>query len=541
MTTETSEQLALEPNQTEDSHTEESSVEQVVPVVATEGDPALLEDMKSQYPESLWAFFTQKELTPAVDEVFDDITDIDNLNLNHIDDLKRLAVDKKLWLLDPAEEPAARAPHLALLVLSVFQPKEPEFYQQVGTLLMMDEINTVREQAIQSLLFKTPEPASQGLMDLFDQHSGNIVLRFRILYYLLPLTTGQDNIQRMQQRIRDFFNQTNDTVSEETLKYNTELIDLLCLTVESSQDPSYLELLPTIEEVYAEDRVDKESYPLEHVDAVFGDLDLSVEDLQEMEPTSTVYLRCMNCYRVHPYTAEQAYIDPVVLHANVTPDESLDEEEIQAKEIESVWIPEPVTCPDCGHTDAYDLSVRGYKRALAAFIRIAIAQDLGTDEDSIYDVMDFKFMGRYDHPLTAMTGCREAVEKYPDSAGFRIELARYLTHQKKYDEAYDHLLRAAKDDPTEPGSYRGLAYISEMRGETEQTVEWFLRLQKQLPKLEVSQSEKRALKKLVEDSLLRLRGAKFATQHTQAKVGRNDPCPCGSGNKYKKCCMREKG
>ncbi|WP_419658684.1 SEC-C metal-binding domain-containing protein [Desulfosarcina variabilis] len=21
------------------------------------------------------------------------------------------------------------------------------------------------------------------------------------------------------------------------------------------------------------------------------------------------------------------------------------------------------------------------------------------------------------------------------------------------------------------------------------------------------------------------------------KVGRNDPCPCGSGKKYKKCCM----
>jgi preprotein translocase subunit SecA len=22
------------------------------------------------------------------------------------------------------------------------------------------------------------------------------------------------------------------------------------------------------------------------------------------------------------------------------------------------------------------------------------------------------------------------------------------------------------------------------------------------------------------------------------KVGRNDPCPCGSGKKYKKCCLR---
>ena len=22
-----------------------------------------------------------------------------------------------------------------------------------------------------------------------------------------------------------------------------------------------------------------------------------------------------------------------------------------------------------------------------------------------------------------------------------------------------------------------------------------------------------------------------------ARVGRNDPCPCGSGRKYKKCCL----
>jgi len=24
----------------------------------------------------------------------------------------------------------------------------------------------------------------------------------------------------------------------------------------------------------------------------------------------------------------------------------------------------------------------------------------------------------------------------------------------------------------------------------------------------------------------------------QPKVGRNDPCPCGSGKKYKQCCLR---
>jgi preprotein translocase subunit SecA len=26
--------------------------------------------------------------------------------------------------------------------------------------------------------------------------------------------------------------------------------------------------------------------------------------------------------------------------------------------------------------------------------------------------------------------------------------------------------------------------------------------------------------------------------HSSLKVGRNDPCPCGSGKKYKQCCLR---
>jgi len=26
----------------------------------------------------------------------------------------------------------------------------------------------------------------------------------------------------------------------------------------------------------------------------------------------------------------------------------------------------------------------------------------------------------------------------------------------------------------------------------------------------------------------------------EPKIGRNDPCPCGSGKKYKKCCGKGK-
>ena len=28
-------------------------------------------------------------------------------------------------------------------------------------------------------------------------------------------------------------------------------------------------------------------------------------------------------------------------------------------------------------------------------------------------------------------------------------------------------------------------------------------------------------------------------EQTQRRVGRNDPCPCGSGKKFKKCCLRK--
>ena len=34
-------------------------------------------------------------------------------------------------------------------------------------------------------------------------------------------------------------------------------------------------------------------------------------------------------------------------------------------------------------------------------------------------------------------------------------------------------------------------------------------------------------------------GALKPIQRAEEKVGRNDPCPCGSGKKYKKCCGKQ--
>jgi hypothetical protein len=33
-----------------------------------------------------------------------------------------------------------------------------------------------------------------------------------------------------------------------------------------------------------------------------------------------------------------------------------------------------------------------------------------------------------------------------------------------------------------------------------------------------------------------LRSRRLSAAKARGKIGRNDPCPCGSGKKYKKCC-----
>lgn len=48
---------------------------------------------------------------------------------------------------------------------------------------------------------------------------------------------------------------------------------------------------------------------------------------------------------------------------------------------------------------------------------------------------------------------------------------------------------------------------------------------------------------IAEEVALKQRTKGFKTKPSEEyekpkKVGRNDPCPCGSGKKYKKCCLR---
>ncbi|MGD6854281.1 YecA family protein [Bacillus infantis] len=89
------------------------------------------------------------------------------------------------------------------------------------------------------------------------------------------------------------------------------------------------------------------------------------------------------------------------------------------------------------------------------------------------------------------------------------DLMKYLTGMFKFDSV--EKLQALMD------------IVVELMNSTR---EWFL---KGYTSLELSSMEKKQSKPLP---------AADKDTNADAKVGRNDPCPCGSGKKYKKCCGR---
>lgn len=61
-------------------------------------------------------------------------------------------------------------------------------------------------------------------------------------------------------------------------------------------------------------------------------------------------------------------------------------------------------------------------------------------------------------------------------------------------------------------------------------------LAKEKEKLELPHPAASPSEKPGEENIL---APKIEPYHAPPRVGRNDPCPCGSGKKYKKCCLNK--
>lgn len=114
--------------------------------------------------------------------------------------------------------------------------------------------------------------------------------------------------------------------------------------------------------------------------------------------------------------------------------------------------------------------------------------------------------------------------------------SKWMEHLDNMDDLREGIgLRAyGQNDPLVAYKFEAYQMFREMIGSVHQDVaRWVMRVQIQQERPERQQRVRQVVTNRDED------GGSGVKQRHAAKVGRNDPCPCGSGKKYKKCCGQE--
>lgn len=99
-----------------------------------------------------------------------------------------------------------------------------------------------------------------------------------------------------------------------------------------------------------------------------------------------------------------------------------------------------------------------------------------------------------------------------------------LVDRVMYPMVYAQVLMQQVVDPN-PGAFKGL--------EQYKLAEQAMEMLEELPNLLFDVLEPERMQPRAASP-----GLQQPFQHDQPKVGRNDPCPCGSGKKYKHCCLQ---
>ncbi|AEB10552.1 preprotein translocase subunit SecA [Desulfobacca acetoxidans] len=142
--------------------------------------------------------------------------------------------------------------------------------------------------------------------------------------------------------------------------------------------------------------------------------------------------------------------------------------------------------------------------------------------------------------LAAFEGKRQAIgPEYFPSLQQQIMLQMVDTHWKDHLLAMDHLRDGI--------GLRGYAQVDPLRAYQKEGYDMFMEMMQRIQENTVRTIFLIRLRQPEEIALLQGRQTPMSYSHsgtgesqpvkkTAKKVGRNDPCPCGSGKKYKKCC-----
>jgi tetratricopeptide (TPR) repeat protein len=351
-------------------------------------------------------------------------------------------------------------------------------------------------------------------------------------------------------------------------------------------DLKAVEAGPAILRAFDEDRVDRR---IVDADSVYEELDLPSRPPASQAGRGKglrLWLRCTACDYERDHYVEKVYCDLG------TVDRRKRGEEVPYSEF---IIPQRITCPKCGAVDQYELTGDAYLAFTAQLMKSMargktpkppggplrevvealanlpkdhgdlLPDDDEDDEDDRVVYMHFTVAGgREMHPLEAADMYSRQVEAEPDNADLRVRYGNVLRFLGRREEAGHQYRAAVQADPANVEACASLASVASEAGDRTEARRMLQRVLDLAPNSTLSRKDREDYMQFALEELAALDGpARGTPRRTElafatgpqrraspgqpsspqplrhaGKVGRNDPCPCGSGKKYKKCCGR---
>ena len=210
-----------------------------------------------------------------------------------------------------------------------------------------------------------------------------------------------------------------------------------------------------------------------------------------------------------------------------------------------------IQCVNCNKISEFELTPESYGTLTSEITRVQMLSG-GKDSMEAVKKSPIKFMSINVQGIEmglkeGMQAILDAIAKDPANPENYISLA-YLYHNiKRYSKAEKYYKKAVEFDPSYVEPYYFLAIIADQREDHGEAFEWLKKGSNYIETAKFRQDfemEKTEFGKIYTDLYNNLIGKTrmeipFLHPTTFSdKTGRNDPCPCGSGKKYKKCCMK---
>lgn len=242
--------------------------------------------------------------------------------------------------------------------------------------------------------------------------------------------------------------------------------------------------------------------------------------------TLQVELRCCTCGGVNTYDIRQLHI---------------------GKDDSSALLPgEEIRCASCGKHTEFEFTALGKIAVVAGMAMLTPGRKSGQTflPNNIFQFLEIPFEGRMRAISDVVAQCRKRLEQNPDDVRSLLVQGICYAQIKHPVKALERLTHARRLAPFSAEMLYNLAQLLVNSGQKNEAGKLLENLPPQAAKLQFILGDY-CPPKLTATELARLynevRPSGTPSLHPGAialpvKAGRNDPCPCGSGKKFKKCC-----